>query len=170
MARHNSRRSRPRYQWIRECGDVIQIPDTGTTVVDMGSITDVEITGEALAAPTLVRIRGEYLIATVPATATAGLVNRLAVGIIVVPSSVTVAEIGGPAAAPNLEWMYWACHAFQVPEEGAEDVAPGFVRVPFDVKAMRKIHKSSVRFIMENLGDSVLEFNGAMSKSCLFQE
>ena len=169
MARRREGR-RARYQWIRECGDAILIPDTGTTVVDMGSITDVEITGEGLGAPTLVRTRGEYLIFADTATATPGLTQRVGVGIIVVPSSVTVAEVGGPLAAPNLEWLYWSCHVLRVPEEGAEDVAPGFVRVPYDVKAMRKIHKSSVRFIMENSGDSVLEVIGAISASCLFQE
>ena len=161
---------RRRYQWLREISDVVQVPDSGTTVINLFSITDVEILAEGLAAPTLVRTRGEYIISIASATSTPGLVQRVGVGILVVPSTVAGTAIGGPIAAANQEWLYWSAHALITPSAGAEDVAPGFVRVPYDVKAMRKIHKSSVRFMVENAGDSVAEINIAWSASCLFQE
>jgi len=161
---------RRRYQWLREISDVVQVPDSGTTAINLFSITDTEIVAEGMAAPTLVRTRGEYIISLVPATVTPGLVQRVGIGILVVPSTVAGTAIGGPLAVPNQEWLYWSAHALITPEEGSEDAAPGFVRVPYDVKAMRKIHKSSVRFMVENKGDSVAEILVAMSASCLFQE
>jgi len=167
--RHRSTRgSRPRYQWIRESTDLNEVVDGAT--LGLMEITDAEILAEALASPTLVRVRGEIFIQVTPTTAGVSETTALGVGIIVVPSTVTAAEVSGPLAAPNLEWMYWTARRLTAPDVAPVSVAPGFFRWDVDVKAMRKIHKSSVHLIVENSGDATMSIFASAALSFLFQE
>ena len=161
---------RRRYQWMREASSSTEIQD-GVSV-GLIELTDAEILAEGLAAPTLVRVRGNGMIRMDPATSQAGFVQRTAVGIIVTASSVTAAEVSGPLVTPNLNWLYWGAWitASPSPTGSEEDVAPGFVRFDLDVKAMRKIHKSNVHVIVQNAGDSVAHVFVNLSLSFLFQE
>ncbi len=174
MARKSfpSRRARPRYQWIREAPLATTLSDN--TVNGVMSVSDSEILAEGLAAPTLVRIRGTVLLTADFATAVASNIQRVGIGIIVVPSTVTAAEVGGPIAEPNLSWMYWTVRQIRVPDDitdpGLTSAPPGMDRFDFDVKAMRKIHKSTVHFIVEVENDSTVEIFTAVSWSLLFQE
>ena len=170
MAR-NSRRGRPRYQWIRES----TLPTEILNGVASGLLTvsDAEITGEGLAAPTLVRTRGNILMFLDSATTSANETQRLGVGIIVTKSGVTGAEVGGPIANPNIEWLYWSTFnlsARSVITSNGVTAPPGMLREQFDVKAMRKIHKSDVHLIVENPGDSDAHVFVGVSWSLLFQE
>ncbi len=172
MARGRSgRSSRPRYQWMRESGIPVEMPD-GSGGVGIITLSDAEILAEALAAPTLVRVRGTVLAALDPATSSAGINQRIGIGIIVVPSGVTAVEVGGPIANPNINWMYWRVDTLIAPAPGGadENVEAGFGRYVFDVKAMRKIHKSHVHLIAENPGETVAHVLTSVAASFLFQE
>ena len=171
--RKNFRGDRPRrrYQWIRESQVSTEVANA--TVLGMLGISDAEMLAEGLAAPTLVRIRGEYYLELDPATTSAFEVALVTVGIIVTKATVTALEVGGPATNPNLEWMYWKSHQLSAPSvvtQNGVNVFGGFLRVDFDVKAMRKIHKSDVHFIVENAGggDAHVFFGAAWF--CLFQD
>jgi len=172
MARRDRARGpRRRYQWIRETLVATEILNaTSTGVLE---ITDAEIIAEGLAAPTLVRIRGNMLFYMDNVTATVGLAQRVGMGIIVTKSTVSAAEVGNPATDSNLDWMYWRADNLKVGSDltaaGVEQ-PPGMVRYDFDVKAMRKIHKSSVHMIVYNVGDSAAHVFVGGSWSCLFQE
>ncbi len=171
MAR-GTRRSggRPRYQWIRK--NQVSTEFANGASAQLLGITDAEILAEALAAPTLVRVRGELLLTLDPATTSADEAQIVTLGIIVVPSTVVASEIGGPGSFPNLEWMWWNTVCLNAPTvitTSGVNVEAGFARVPFDVKAMRKIHKSAVRLIVELTGGDAHVFVCG-GWSCLFQE
>ena len=173
MANRNFRgdRVRRRYQWIRESQNSTELANA--TVLGLLGVSDAEMLAEALAAPTLVRIRGEYLFELDPATTSASETQIVTVGIIVTKTTVTALEAGGPATNPNLEWMYWKAHQLSAPSvitSSGVNVEGGIVRVDFDVKAMRKIHKSDVHMIVENSGPSDAHAFVAASWSLLFQE
>jgi len=171
MARGNRSGRRPRYQWIRELSNSQEITN-GTTVTQL-SVTDAEIIAEGLAAPTVVRIRGSVLLTLDTATTGASETQGFAMGIIAVKSSVTGAEVGGPLTTPNLEWMYWRgsqLTANTVITSTGVSADAGHIRYDFDVKAMRKLHKSSIHMIVENAGQSDAHVFCAAHWSVLFQE
>ena len=170
MARRRSARgsSRPRYQWIRETTPLTEVPNN--SVLGLMEISDTKILAEALAAPTLVRVRGELFCSV--DTVTVGVLETLRVGwgLIVVPSSVTALEVGGPLSSPNLEWMYWQGITLRAPDVAPVLVEPGFLRIDVDVKAMRKIHKASVHLVVENLTLADGHVFCSAGLSFLFQE
>jgi len=163
---------RRRYQWIREISSDLEVVDGAT--LEAQSVTDAEILAEGLAAPTLVRIRGEVFAHLDSVTASANETASLGIGIIVVPSTVSGSEVTGPITSPNLEWMYWRALGLQVPSGfptvDSANIGPGIVRVDIDVKAMRKIHKSQVLVILENRGDATISIFARVALSYLFQE
>ncbi len=171
MPKHRMGGRRKRYQWIREQLNSTEFANAATQ--NVFSITDAEILGEALAAPTLVRTRGDLLLELDPATTSAAESQRVVLGLIVVAASVVSTEVGGPLSFPNLNWMWWrtvSLSAQSVITSNGVQAAPGHERVSFDVKAMRKIHKSNVLMIAEvaSSSDAHVFIGGGIS--CLFQE
>ncbi len=144
-----------------------------SVVVGILTIDDIEILAEGLAAPTVVRIRGNCLMALDPATSVADVTQQIGFGIIVVKSTVSSSEVGGPLAEENLDWMYWRTSQLQansvITSTGVSADA-GHVRFDFDIKAMRKIHKSSIHMIVENAGVSAAHVFVSAGWSVLFQE
>ena len=171
MARRNRGSSRPRYQWIRN--HLTSTEFANAAVQNVLSIRDSEVTGEGLAAPTLVRIRGSVYAELDPATTSAFEAQQVAVGIIVVPDSVSSTEVAGPLTNSDLLWMWWKVIDLSAPgviTANGVNVFAGNMNVEFDVKAMRKWHKSSLLMIAEVAAGGDAHVFMTASWSCLFQE
>ena len=171
MARQRSGKRR-RYRWVREF--VTQTELAAGVTSQLISITDAELVALGMQSPTLVRIRGEIYVEVDSATAAVNETTTMGVGIIVVPSAITAAELGGPLTSPDQEWMYWVCRQLAVPGVitggGGAQAAGGHTRWEVDVKAMRKLHKSTVFLAVENVGGAVVNVFASASLSFLFQE
>ncbi len=168
-----SRRDRPRYQWFRESQGASEVLNTSGGV-ELLRISSAEYTAAGFGDPTVVRIRGSMLYVIDDSTAVDGSVQRLAMGIIVVPVSVTAAELQGPLGQPRLNWLYWSVHGLKattLPAASEEAWGTGAWRFDFDVKAMRRLDgEKDVLMSVENPGDSAAHVFVTGSWSVLLQD
>ncbi len=170
MARRT--RERARYQWVRESIPQTEVADTtGAEVLLRVTASEYEALG--ITDPTVVRIRANLKLNMDPATSQDGFAQRIGVGIIVLPSSVTPAEFGGPIGQPNEDWMYWMTQHLKStasPASEEEGWGVGTWRVDIDVKAMRRLRgRHDLVMIAENAGDSVAHVFVGAAWSVLFQ-
>jgi len=101
----------------------------------------------ATASQTVLRMLGEYILgSTGVATAQDEVLVVVGIGVI----ATDLATVGGtgipdPAGEPDFPWLYWASHSLFYPSAvsgtaGQGDQSRlGSVRVPFDIKSMRKM-------------------------------
>ena len=131
----------------------IQIDFTGTGTSLGGSIpmTDPR---------TVIRMIGEYVIG--PTSAPVALdVAKIALAIGVVSSDAFAAGAGSvpdPGVEEEYPWLYWKEHTFFFPTTSADPAtAQGSVRVPFDIRSMRKLKpRESLVWIFQ-----YMDYNGA---------
>ena len=175
MARRTREAPRRKYQWIRESIPPTEITDDGgSSGVELLRVTDAEILAAGMHDPTVVRIRGSSLLRMDPATSADGVSQRIVMGVMVLPASVTFAEHSGPLSTPNDDWMYWNVVQLAsptLPAASEEEWGTGSWRVDFDVKVSRRLRgKSGVVLGVESAGDSAAHVFVSASWSVLLQE
>jgi len=108
---------------------------TGNGIVVTGGVT--------VSTPsTVLRMLGEYIIG-LDAAPTAQDAVEIVVGIGVFSAdafAVGATAVPDPAEEPEYPWLYWAAHDFfYVDSSLVPSGARGSIRVPFDIKSMRKM-------------------------------
>ena len=162
-------RPRRKRQWIRE--SILPTEVANGTVVALLSITESEYTGRGFGDPTIVRIKGDGLVFMDEATASAGLSQRIGLGIITIRGG-SAGSANSPLTEFDESWMWWSAYHLNIPAAAAEgSIEDASHRFSFDIKAMRILKGlDNLFFVAQNPGDSVAHVFVGVSWSVLFQE
>ena len=171
--RFSGTRARRKRQWIRET--IVPTVITDGVQASLLAISPTKYSAQGFGNPTVVRIRGNFVVSPDQTTMNAqGESQRLGFGIITVREG-TSANVPGPLTEPNEAWMYWRVDSYTLQDDGSSGfdyAAAGVNRViEFDVKAMRVLRGRDVlSMVVENAGDSDSHMFVSASWSVLLQE